>query len=374
MKSVQLSFLHKYLSISSIFIIISVSGWSQDIEFFVPTDKSSEAQSIIYIDGAYFIGGYIEPEGWLYSLPYLIKVNMKGDTVWTRTRMIPGDEQNKDMIVDMVAVNDNLAILASINRLMTILLIDQDGLVKWSYSNSLIENPVSITTTEDDIIVCGSCKSKDVNDGRPSICLLKLDNNGKPLWTTFTGKGERIKPYSLAVTPLGNILVSGRRRKSGSYEAFLLLLDNHGNEREEVSLSEFDIEFAFAIQTNREGDIFVTGEAQSKANPVLVKFDKDRRFQWKHVYDGTSGNFRSYDLSIQDNGDFILVGRTNEAKGFILSADDKGTLKEFRTYKGKEKAGFKSVVKASGDDYACAGLTLQGANQSGMYAVIVKQK
>ncbi|MEQ9219332.1 MAG: hypothetical protein RLO17_14880 [Cyclobacteriaceae bacterium] len=340
---------------------------AQEFAYIDAHPQSSEVLTMVEMDNHYYLGGFFEPESWLTSAPYLIKLGAAGDTVWTQVLENGGNE--RDQVVDMVAIdNQYLGVLGQINRLLTISKIDANGSINWSYASETIEHPVALTgTANGELMACGSCQSEDFNNGENTICIVKLDAAGKPQWTTFAGEGERIKPYALQAGPSGELILVAKRRTNLGYELFLTRISKKGKVLKINTLGFCDIDEAFALEIDDAGNLLIAGEAKSVAKPILVKLDPKGELIWQQVYEGDPGNYRAYAVSLADDKGYVLVGRTKEARAFLIKTDHLGNQEWVRHFSGIEKAGFKKILSTT-DGYVAAGVTLSG-NSNKAYCV-----
>jgi len=166
---------------------------AQTFEFFLNDTRESEAKAVCEIGDSYIVGGSYEKISRTSTYAYLIRLDQKGDTTWTQK--IGGVEDERDKVVDLqILGNNQLVMLSDLNEKLTVSLLDQHGEEQWAYTDSIAEEPVSLTRGKDDgFVVCGYYRSKSFNEGRGSIFVIKLDNNGKPgdvVELGITGLGE----------------------------------------------------------------------------------------------------------------------------------------------------------------------------------------
>ncbi len=330
---------------------------AQGFEYIDNHLQSTEILTMTAMANHYYLGGFIEPKSWLSSAPYVIRLGTAGDTVWTHIIESSGNE--RDQVVDMVATREkNLGVLSQIDKSLVVSKMDAEGSVIWSYTSETIEHPVALTSTsKGELIACGSCESENFNDGENTICVVKLNSDGEPLWTTLMGEGDRIKPYALKLNPSGELIVIAKRRTDQGNELFLTRIHKKGKVLNNLTLDHCEIGEAFALEIDKAGNMLIAGEAESESRPVLVKLDPKGELIWQQIYDGESGNYRAYAVSIASDKGYVLAGRTNDAKAFMIKTDDLGNQEWVQHFSGIEKAGFKKVLSTS-DGFVAAGVTL----------------
>lgn len=333
---------------------------AQTFEFVLKDTKESEARVVCEMNDNYIIGGTYEKMENRATFANIIKLDHKGDTIWTRK--IGKTSEGRDGVVDLLYLDDQqFIVLSDLNKKVTVSLLDQSGKEHWTYTDSLANRPVSITQTKDGgVAVCGACRSKSANSGRPSICVIKLDKNGKHLWSKFIGQGEQLKSYTIAATPGGGILVNARHREEQIYDPHLILLNAEGKMIWQKSIASYGVEYAFDMEVDLKGNIYLTGEFSDRGLPTLIKLDRDGNLLWKHKYEyeGETGNFRAYAVALTKDQGCILAGRTTNARGFLLKTDQKGNQQWLRIFTGIEKAGFKDVIQLKAGGYMAVGITL----------------
>lgn len=350
-------------------LFFSRNGKAQTFEYINSSNKSSEALTLVAGKDYYFVGGRFEPENWFYSVPYLIKLNIDGDTLFTRS--MESSKEGQDQIVSLVSMKKNrIGILAETDNMLRISQQEADGKEVWSYSNKTIEHPVAmVVNTKNELIACGSCASDGYNNGENTVCVVKLDTKGKADWIIFAGEGERIKPYGITSTTSGEIILVVKHRVQKNYEHFLVRISAKGEILGTISLSKADLDEVFDIKTDNSGDMYLTGEGKTQAKPVLVKLNTTGQVVWQQMYEGEPGNYRAYSLAPDGDRGFVLAGRTREAKGFLIKTDTQGNQQWIKIFSGIDKAGFKKVVVTE-DGYVLAGVTLSG-NKNKAYCVKV---
>jgi len=343
----------------SVIILTACAGMTraQTFEFVLNDANQSEAQAVCDMDGSYIIGGLYEKSRRRADFAYLMKLDPKGDTVWTRK--IGGTLDARDAVIDLEYFDkEHFIVLMDLDKRVTVTLMNQDGEKQWTYTDSLAERSVSITRTKDDgVVVSSTCRIRTESGRKRSICVTKLDKNGNRLWSQFVGHGKQLKSYTITSTPAGGILVNARNKTDETYNSHLILLDADGEEIWQKPTTQHGIEYAFDLKTDSHGNIFLAGDGDQQL-PILVKLDRDANLLWKHQYQGEAGSFRAYALAFTNDQGVVLAGRTSDAQGFLLKTDQDGKREWLREFAGLQRAGFNDVIQLIDGGYLAVGVTL----------------
>jgi len=135
--------------------------------------------------------------------------------------------------------------------------------------------------------------------------------------------------------------------------------------------SDRDIAYAVAIAPNR--DIIVTGYTTSfgagDKDVWVLRLDENGNVKWQKAYGG-SGIDGANDAIVADNGDVVVVGRTNSfgvggADFWVLRLDDNGNVKWQKTYGRSEDEWATAVTLAPNKDIIVAGVGLMRLSPDG---------
>lgn len=218
-------------------------------------------------DSGFIIGGYTSSFGTSaedFDL-YLIKTNLHGDTLWTKTF----GSAEWDIIRAIALTNDNGYIATGVigtenSHNVYIIRFDEKGDTLWtrSFGDYSKDNGHSIQPTNDGgFIICGSTRSYSV--GEADVYLIRITGDGDTLWTkaigdTFWDFGNIAKQ-----TFNGGYIVAGFTFSygAGGYDAYLIRLDKENVAIQQKGLSK----------TQRMDDLFLSHNHGS--NNVRLNFD-----------------------------------------------------------------------------------------------------
>jgi hypothetical protein len=173
--------------------------------------------------------------------------------------------------------------------------------------------------------------------------ILKFDQNGTRLWATYCGGSQYDAAFSLCIDPAGFLLVGGKTasqnfptQNSGAFfqanmagvaDAFILRFDTNCSIQWATFYGGSDNDEAHSIQTDANGNIYLSGETTSNDFPVqgngsflqsanagqidvfIVKFSPAGNRQWASYYGGSSFDLL-FSVAIDSQGTIQLTGST----------------------------------------------------------------
>jgi hypothetical protein len=186
-------------------------------------------------DGGYIIAGTTASFGAGYYDIYLIKTNVNGDTLWTKTF----GGTNYDASASVQQTTDGGYIIAGYTESFGAGYIDTyliktnaNGDTLWTktFGGANYESAFSVQqTTDDGYVIVGSTTS--FGAGSYDVYLIKTNDIGDTLWTkTYGGSGIE-DGYSVQQTFDGGFIITGFTTSfgAGSYDVYLIKTDNLGN-------------------------------------------------------------------------------------------------------------------------------------------------
>jgi hypothetical protein len=202
-------------------------------------------------DGGYVIAGYTTSNTGALNA-YLVKTDSQGQLLWNRT--YAGSAFNS-----VSNTNDGGYILAaSFANAFNLVKVDSTGQMQWSKNYALSgagESTCAIQTSDGGYAITGYVSDAS---GANSTRLLKTDSSGNTQWDrTYPGLGA----YSLIQTSGGGYALTGDR-------AFLLITDSSGNtlwNRNYDALSDDNLQFtrAYDLFEPSPNQFLLTGTQQS---------------------------------------------------------------------------------------------------------------
>ena len=172
------------------------------------------------IDGGLIITGYTESYGNVKRDVYLIKTDMNGDGVWSKTF---GEEDYYENGLSVKQTIDGGFIITGYGRSVYLIKTDINGNELWSREiGGLSDIGYSIDETIDgSFIVTGHTIY--------NICLIKTDSDGNELWNKTFGESDDDVGYFVKQTTDGGFIITGRSSGNGSEDVYLIKTDANGN-------------------------------------------------------------------------------------------------------------------------------------------------
>ncbi len=224
-------------------------------------------------DGGYIIAGETKSFGLDETDIWLLKIDSKGDTLWTKT--YGGDKT--DVAFDVYPTNNGGYIIAGQKgnryRDAWVLLTDSIGDTLWTkeFGNATQDDAaLSIQQTIDGgFIVAGSFYN--------SAWVCKTDSNGETIWSKLL---EGSEANSIVQTNEGDFFVVGRIHFEGNYRTDLWAakLDNNGDSLWSQHYGDDWDDVANSVQQTYNGGFIIAGKytvADSRTQAYIIRLGPD---------------------------------------------------------------------------------------------------
>jgi hypothetical protein len=315
------------------------------------------------LDGGYIIGGYSSDTSENYDF-YLIKTNMYGDSVWTRTY---GGLDNEYGCFVQQTLDGGYIIAGSTPSFgfgsMDFYLIKTDafGSSEWvsTYGTIGIDLANSIKqTTDGGFIIAGYVEaSSNLKD----VCLFKIDFNGSLTWSKkYGGIADDFGNVVQQTSDNGYIVVGNTKSfGAGNSDIYFLKTDSSGNLLWTKTYGGIGNEGGNSVSLTTDGGYIITGYTGSfgagNFDAYIIRADSIGDTLWTKCI-GSSYNEKGYFIEQTFDGGYIMGGSI-EGSGFLLKMDINGDSVWTKVF-----GGFGGSNSYSGEQTNDGGYILSGAD------------
>jgi outer membrane protein assembly factor BamB len=194
-------------------------------------------------------------------------------------------------------------------------------------------------------------------------CLIKLDADGKTLWSRIYGDGLHACARSIEETSDRGYVIVGNEHGCGNGHSgvYAMKVDSLGNLVWENSSCECVMAEARSVKRAPDGGYVMMGSASShegaSIDMLVRKIDEGGKTQWEKYYGGREDE-RGAALDVADGG-YILAGNKIQKSGksniCLTKTDLFGEVVWERTYEQPENAWSGSVRRTSDGGYVVVG-------------------
>lgn len=270
-------------------------GWSFDIKgpnVDVGTAITSTPGGTIVAAGTMF-----HPEPRRRDLT-VVALNQQGQEQWRVVESEPGDQLVHGMCADQAG---NLFVAGDSNRKLTLWALSPTGAVRWRYTGNDGSAHSVVADDQGNLYIAGV----ELDGWR----VIALSPAGEPLWQHgIAGKGEA---NGIALTPAGNILVTGSRTPR-RITVRAEQLDRAGTLAWEYeAINDAGPALGRSIVADTSGNAFIVGEVAS--DWLLLSLDPHGKRRWYFNHDGggtVKNRDQPFDVVLKD-GQLIVVGRVH---------------------------------------------------------------
>jgi hypothetical protein len=339
-------------------------------------------------DGGYIVVGYTDSFGAGGADFYLVRTDANGDTLWTRTYGGSGHDYGKriqettDGGYIIVGYTESFGAGAEdLAEDFYLVKIDAKGDTLWTrtYGGSLREQAHDVQqTTDGGYIIAGWTDES----GNCDFYLVKTDTNGDTLWTRTYGGSDTDLGYSVQQTSDGGYIFAGYTYSfgAGSTDMYLVKTDANGDTLWTRTYGGSNSDYCWSVQRTSDGGYIMVGETTSfgagNFDTYLVKTDANGNSLWTHTYGGSDKDYGKCAQQTTDGG-YIVVGRTfsfgaGSADVFLIKTDANGDSLWTRAYGGTSKDYGGWVQQTTDGGYIVSGRTGSfGAGGYDLYLVKV---
>jgi len=334
-------------------------------------------------DCGFIIAGYTSSFGAGNWDVYLIRTNMGGDTLWTKT--YGGVEYDWGESVQQTLDNGYI-IGGGTNSFgagmedVYIIKINSTGDTVWTktYGGVNTDWGVSVRQTSDGgYIIVGSTYS--FGSGDSDVYLIKTDGIGDTIWTKTYGGISWDEGHSVQQTPDGGFIIVGETYSFGAGgDVYLLKTDSTGDTVWTKTYGGVYSDFGVSVRQTSDSGYIIVGSTYSfgsgDSDVYLIKTDGIGDTIWTRTF-GDSTDDDGYSVNETSENGYIIVG---SVYSFIKSGEDvyllklngNGNLIWEETYGGVLLDIGNSVQQTFDNGYIIAGYTASfGAGSYDFYLI-----
>ncbi len=219
-----------------------------------------------------------------------------------------------------------------------ILKLDENGDVEWekTFGGSNYETARVIKQTRDGgYIFIGWTRSSDgdisSHAGNNDIWVVKLSPSGEISWEQTYGEMYHEQGFYIQQTSDGGYILSGTTTDNGTFGAFVIKIDEFGNEEWQSVASGDALDTANTIIEVSSGGYIFVGNSRSSFDEafnsggmdcIVVKLSDTGETEWLKLYGGTNDDFGN-SIDESSDGSFVIAGSTE-----LLASDALSTPRE----------------------------------------------
>ncbi len=251
---------------------------------------------------------------------------------------------------------------------------DAYGQVEWmrQYGEEDWDEGFSAVLPLEDGFLAVGAKAHTGRQGEPDMYVVRTDASGNPLWEKTFGRSEFEPDAASDVVRAhdGGFVVAGNSQSGENNDAFLVKIDEQGNEVWRKVFGGDGGDNAVSIKATPDGGYVFVGSTSSYSaggrsdyDIYMVKLDGDGNQQWMKTYGGSDWEKAGCVALAQDDG-YIIAGWTASSEYgavardvFLVKTDPDGNEQWHRIYGWEHKEGAGAVIATSDGGYLVVGST-----------------
>ncbi len=286
-------------------------------------NSSELGQSVLETsDGGFIITGKTSSIGAGKEDVYLIRTDSNGDTLWSKT--FGGNENDVGNSVlqtsDSGFVIAGLTTLEDLHPYIYLIRTNLHGDTLWTKTYGRGIGYSVIQTINDEFIVAGY-KIPLITNGIMSH-LIKTNSVGDTLWTKTYGGDSTDLAYSVQQTDNGGFIVAGYTNSfgAGNLDAYLINTNSNGDTLWTRTYGGIDTDWGYSVQQTSDGGFIMAGETYSYgiggSDVYLVRYNSNGDTLWTKTIGGAVTELGRSVQQTKDGG-YIITGSSNS-----FSTDD----------------------------------------------------
>ncbi len=277
-------------------------------------------------DGGYVIAGYTTSFGGGVADFYVVKTDSLGYPEWSRNYGPEGDWLGGMEAYSVRQTSDGGYIIAGniyqigpVRSSFYLIKANSSGDTVWTriYGGSYLGGKATCVheTADNGYILCGFMEY--------DIYLVKTDPNGDTSWTRTYDDGQRCFAYSMDLTLDGGYILAGmiEQDPTDDYDVYIMKTNEVGEVLWTQTYGGEHDDIAYAIQQINDGGYIIAGMTRSfgsgGSDIYLLRIDAEGEVLWVRTFGGSEDD-EAYSVQLTEDGDYMVAGYT-ESYGAGLS-------------------------------------------------------
>ncbi len=301
---------------------------------------------------------------------YIAKTDSKGKLLWEKRV----GKARKDIAYSIDENSKGALYVGGISKSYSqngdydvyLLKLDPKGKILWGKSLGGVgkDYGYGLTATKDNgVLIVG--KTKSFGHGHYDMYAIKLDENGKVLWSKTFGGEDNDEAHGVTQLNDGSLIIVGATQSfgAGDFDFYVIKLDALGKKIWERYYGQKKADVLNCVTPSKDGGFSAAGYTRSynshKKDLSVIHFDKDGNILW-HKIVGKQNHEEAKGIVGTGNGGVIVAGYT-KSKGhgredlYVLAFDKNGKLTFDKTYGGKKNDVANAIDKTKDGAYIIAG-------------------
>ena len=236
--------------------------------------------------------------------------------------------------------------------------------ITWTqmYSGGMYDWAWAVLETSDEgYIMVGDTQSAGA--GSWDIGLIKTDVNGITEWTQTYGGIYEDRGQSIQHTTDGGYIILGTTDSygAGSYDIWLVKIDNLGNEEWTQTFGGTSCDWGYYVEQTSDDGYIITGATDPDTywiyDVFLIKTDSEGNAEWTKTFDGDDSHDVGHCVKQTSEGGYIITGYTYRESSdlWLIKTDANGNIEWDNTYGDIDLPEQGYSVIQSNDEYIVTG-------------------
>jgi len=323
------------------------------------------------IDNGFILTGITMSFGVGNNDIYLIKTNVHGDTLWTKT--YGGESDDRSYSIQQTTdsgyiITGYTSSFGAGNKDVYLIKTDLTGDTLWTktFGGLLDDWGNSVQQTSDGgYIILGSTES--FGSGNFDFYLIKTDLDGNTVWTKTYGGVNWDYGSDIQEINDNGFIMTGHSNSfgTGNYDVYLIKSDNNGDTLWTKTYGGTNDEYSYSVKQTNDGGFIITGKIgiyeTSHFDVYLIKTNTNGDTVWTRNFGGEGYDVGSSVVQTTD-GSFIIIGQTSSygAGGndiYLIKTESYGDTVWTKTFGGADSERGFSIQETQDNGYIMCGVT-----------------